>query len=590
MAKLIWLSAKKQLYIAVQGISQPTSRVDFKDIRSLLMAILMELGSSEELIDPEWTIQELTDECIGALRMFPSILVIDDVDSLAAAEQQEVFQTMIHITTRTAGHDNTASLALLTARLDLGAAPKQLVPIAGLGQDDFREYCKLTAENRGIPFSLKKGSPLLDRFYKLTDGSPTFAASIFKLMENGQNLDVVLKNWSGHDGDTARRFAFGKELDQLSDSQIRTLYAACLLGETSFAELQGILDSNERLLNDDLGALRKYHLIALGEDLPGGAKIVIPSSIILVIDLVESRVRDPRRLARGCVSAKKGSPSITPEVGDAVRRVTALWRDEKPGDALQAAEVALKRFPDNPDLECLLGRTYLGQKPPDPVHAEIHLKKAHGLKCARPELQDLWIKAKILSEDWMGLLEITGLFQPTAGVILAKTSAYFELGNIAIRRRSFGRAAAQWLAGFKEISSAISSGRIRGREQEGRKLQRMLLERYIEAVNTVAVHGGDRLDVWNAFLEGVNIGLRTPEMINLGVNALVAWWSSVEQRRKVDMRAKDVLLTQLRRLDHLLSLITSEEGRNASVTYLEDVRTSLRNRADLYGESGEDDL
>src|SRR6266568_7369639 len=581
--KLIWLSAKEQLFTAIQGTFQATSRVDFTDIRSLLAAILIELGTPKQMIDPEWTIQEIIDECVTALRMFPSFLVIDDVDSLESSEQQEVFQTIIQIATRTAGHGNSPSLALLTARLDLGAAPKQLLPISGLDEDDFREYCKLTAESRGIPFTLRRGSNLFSQLYKLTDGSPTFAASIIKCMENGQGLDVVLKGWKGYDGDTARRFAFGKELDQLSDSQIRTLYVGCLLGETSFIELQGVLDSNERLLNDDLGALRKYHLVTLGEDLPGGAKIVIPSSIILVIDLVVNRIRDPRRLARACARAKKGSPNIASDVGDAIRRVAALWKQQKPGDALQSAEVALRQFPDNPDLECLLGRAYLGMSPPDPIHAEIHFKRAHSLKCGRPELQDLWIKSKILNEDWMGLLEIAGLLEPTAGVTLAKVTAYFELGNIAIRRRSIQRAASQWRSGFKEISGALAASQMRGREQEGRRLQRALIESYIPAIDTLAVHGGDKLDVWNAVLEGISVGLRTQDILYLGGNSLVAWWSSVEQRRKVDMRAKDVLLNQLKRLDYLISKVTSDSGRIPSVTYLEDIRSSLQKRADRFG-------
>jgi hypothetical protein len=42
LEKLIWLSAKKQLYTAILGTYQPTSRVDFSDIRTLLARIIHE--------------------------------------------------------------------------------------------------------------------------------------------------------------------------------------------------------------------------------------------------------------------------------------------------------------------------------------------------------------------------------------------------------------------------------------------------------------------------------------------------------------------------------------------------------------------
>lgn len=280
-AKLIWLSAKKRLYIAVEGDYQATSRVDFSDTNSLLRAILSELATPSDLMDKEWTVPELAEECIRSLQLFPSLLVVDDVDSLDPLQQQETFQTIIQIAAQTIGRSGPPSLAIMTSRLDLGAAPRQLLHITGLDEIDFLEYINVTATNLRVPLTLKANSQLFKSFYKMTDGSPTFAASVIGLMQNGLSLDTVLKKYKGFDGDMVRQFAFENELNQLSDSQIRTLYAACLLGETSFAELEKILQSNERRLNDDLGALRKYHLVALGEDLPGAQRLLSQQSCFI---------------------------------------------------------------------------------------------------------------------------------------------------------------------------------------------------------------------------------------------------------------------------------------------------------------------
>ena len=186
---------------------------------------------------------------------------------------------MIQITTQTIGHGGISSVALLTARLDLGAAPAQLTRITGLDIQDFADYVYMTASTLNVPLNLNRQSDLMKRFRTVTDGSPTFAASIIRMLTNGEQLEAALKKWKGGGGEEVRKFAFKRELDKLSDSQVRSLYAACLLGETSFVELQSILQSNDRLMTDDIGLLRKYHLVALGEDLPGGARIVIPSVV-----------------------------------------------------------------------------------------------------------------------------------------------------------------------------------------------------------------------------------------------------------------------------------------------------------------------
>jgi hypothetical protein len=73
----------------------------------------------------------------------------------------------------------------------------------------------------------------------------------------------------------------------LSDSQIRTLYAAIVLGETTFAELRSVLDSGETLLKNNIGELHKYHLLAVGSDVPNsGTRLVVPNSLQVMQDMI----------------------------------------------------------------------------------------------------------------------------------------------------------------------------------------------------------------------------------------------------------------------------------------------------------------
>src|SRR6266705_4392503 len=97
LEKAVWLSAKRQLYTASLGQYRPTSRVDFTDTPSLLRAILAELGTPVESIDPESSTQDLVEEVVNSLRILPCLIVIDDVDSLAPEQQHDVFHTIIRI-------------------------------------------------------------------------------------------------------------------------------------------------------------------------------------------------------------------------------------------------------------------------------------------------------------------------------------------------------------------------------------------------------------------------------------------------------------------------------------------------------------
>src|SRR5207253_1727727 len=126
--------------------------------------------------------------------------------------------------------------------LNLGAAPGQLIQVAGLRYEEFAEFVALTAQSIGIPCNYSKKQ--MESFHRAAGGSPTFAASILRLLQTGDSLAAALDHWRGTAGEDVRRFAFKKELDHLTDSQIRTLYALCVLGHTSQIELEHILQSN----------------------------------------------------------------------------------------------------------------------------------------------------------------------------------------------------------------------------------------------------------------------------------------------------------------------------------------------------------
>ena len=353
--RVVWLSAKKQFYTAIMGEYKPTTRVDFTNLDTLLISILKEVGWPEEQIEEDWSREDLMDNLIDTLSQIPIFLVIDDIDSLDLPEQHDVFQTISLLLGQTIGKSEIASRAILTARLDLGAAPNQYITVRGLNHKEFVEYVGIAAESVGLELGLDPKSKLMNRFHKGTDGSPTFAASILRLLSTGDDLNSVLAEWKGSSGEEVRNFAFKKELKNLTDSQLRTLYAGCILGETSLLELRQITISNNTLLKDDISELKQYHLVSLGGGLPsGGSRLVIPNSIRLMTDLIKEKIGDPKRIERECVKLRAGSPKVEDNVGMVIHRVIAHWKNFDYAEALNVARWGNKKYAKNPDIKCLL--------------------------------------------------------------------------------------------------------------------------------------------------------------------------------------------------------------------------------------------
>jgi SpoVK/Ycf46/Vps4 family AAA+-type ATPase len=584
--RVIWFSAKKRYYTASVGKYTPTLRVDFFDLTTLLRILLRELGTPEAMIQSDWSTDDLIDEVLTSLKIIPAFVVIDDVDSLEPAMQQEVFHTMLQIMTRAIRTDGVSSRVLLTARLDLGASPGQLVLVSGLEPIEFGEYVEMTAQNLELQWSLKAKSPRMKEFHSISSGSPTFAASILRLMTLGEPLSSALSTWRKSDGDEVRAFAFEKELNNLSDSQIRTLYAMCILGDSSQLELKQVTQSSSTLLQDDLGELRKYHLISTAGETPkGGARLTVPNWIRLMRDLIKSKVREPKRIEAACANARSESPDLEGEVGRWIYRVVALWRNESMTDALEVAQQAAKKFPEHPDIRCLLGRAYLRVTPPNARQADAAFRKATELRCKRVELLQLWIIAKKKLRDWVGILEITdwaGELVPSEEILLIRSEAYGNLADIANRSRDYKTASKHWLIGIDEIEGALARQPSMMRLRELFSTRALLYHNYVLALDRSVSHNSDYLDVWKATVRAFRQDSISHLVLQLGIERLVDWWEWVEQR-PTSKGSLDVLKNQ-RNILYGMAETLSKRGvpDTALIKAIEIANLDLGHRASKY--------
>ena len=254
--KIIWLAAKKETYAAIQGQFVPTTRVDFSDSMSMLRAVLLEIGYNESDFDEDTTRQEFTKMLIEGFLEFPSLVVIDDVDSLEPNEQNNLFADVMTICNRARSGDKVTRF-LLTSRLKLPAGESQIIQVEGMPLDEFCRFVNMTAKALAIDFELNVSTKLARRFRNAAQGSPIFATSILLLAKYGETIPKAIDQFSGKDGEEVRRFAFAREIEALSDSEVRMLFATSLLGQTTQLELSQVLNIMVSRVRNDLFGLEK---------------------------------------------------------------------------------------------------------------------------------------------------------------------------------------------------------------------------------------------------------------------------------------------------------------------------------------------
>ena len=568
LEKIVWLSAKQSFFVPTSNTTRPTLRIDFVDQRSMLIGLLNELGGLPDHVDDDADLEELIDETVTALSLFPSLIIVDDVDSLAVDQQYEILDTLLMIVSR-AATARTSSRILVTSRLDLGAGTSRLIRVRGFPLKEFYHYVRVASDSLEIHLGLEREAPLMRRFHSVTQGSPIFALSVLRLVNLGERLDVALTRWKDADGLDVRRFVFERELNNLTESQLRTLYALTLLKNTSLVELQQVTKSPDTRLSDDVGELRKYHLLSFDTELAGGAQLIAPAGICLMSPIIQSKIRDPKRVERSCHEARKSMPETQTQVGQFIHRAVALWKEDRTDEAFQVAKYACGRIPKSADLKCLLGRAYLRLTPPRLKDAEIALREADRLGCKRSELVPLWLEARCLMRDWIGVIELTYLAEKREGYkaeyTLMRGQANFAIAEMENETGSLASSAQRLLETGLEIDRVFSEGVARGNVYELRELRGVCLNKYVRLLSRANNSGRDGLEVWLGCVSVFRAFVRNDFVIRTGIDRLEGWWTEVRRDERFDQRALEAAERAVHELDEMLDVMSAHEIPNGGL-------------------------
>lgn len=573
--KLVWLSAKQRAFSAVQGKYVEMTRTDFSSGTDFLAALASELGAMDGEVEAAGDDEaELLDLVYDGLKAFPSLVVVDDIDTLSIEDQNNLFSTIQLLAGRL--HD-TGCRFLFTSRLDLGGE-SQRIKVAGFEEKEFTEYAKMVAAERSVQLD----GNLIQQLFRASKGSPIFCSSIIRLASFAIPMHQAIKSWKGKDGEAVRRFAFERELSELNESQGRTLFALCALGETTQLELKQVLEADEHTLNMDLAKLREFHMFASGGDPRTGAKLEVPEPILLMRDILAERVRDPKRLERECARLRSRSPKVSDRASIAIATVVALWKADDYEGALLSAKQAAKDSNKSGDVRCIIGQCHLKTRPPRPDEADKEFAEAQRLGCSRPELVPAWLEAKASLADWVGIVELVGKVPPRevrSQSAFLYVRALFELGSQAVSRNDRVKARERFKQAMTAASRSIGQGLAGDKLSEVRELCRWSAQNYVGVVDADSTRAGDRLDVFNAVADAFDCHVTETRLVLLGLDALSAWASEAIGRAKRDPEALRILARRLDRLSDMRQHIVSQDRLRAElVERMDAVQDRLESR------------
>src|SRR5262249_3412524 len=150
-------------------------------------------------------------------------------------------------------------------------------------------------------------------------------------------------------------------------------------------------------------------------------------------------------------------------------------------------------------------------------------RKAHELKSTRTELMGLWLEAKRLMEDWIGVIDVTRLadaIEPSADSVYYRAQAYTALAGIALASGRQRVALDHYLKGGQEIADAFRVGHAKGRVLELRDLRIILFRNFVLLTDQMSKTADEHIEVWRAVVTAFGCFVRGRAVVKLGVDRL----------------------------------------------------------------------
>lgn len=577
---ILWFSAKKYSFRPEKGREVTNTgefAPDFDAPENLYRLILENIGFNDHEIEALQSRDDFIDALSSGLSVVSAFIVVDDLDTLSPDDQTEIFQT-INTAVGLANRVGTvSSRAIFTSRINLGAAPAQLLQVQGINRSEFFKLAKKYAEALAINLKITSDSKLFRRLFDYSGGSPLFLKSILHLVALGEPLDKALNDWRKNEGEDVRNFAFKRELEQLTDRQRKLLYALCISKGSSRVELEEILQQDYRTLMDDLNSLRKHHLAEVpdSEDV-GGFRYAVSKSVSLLENSLMAMISEPKAIERRILQIHKTYAGNERDVAQIVRRTVALWQQGRADEARGLVEYAVSsRDTPHQSLLGLLGRCHLKTSPPDLEAAEAALSKSYDTGSRRKELFDDWCEVLAEKGDWNGLIEVcrkAGKSGNSGRFVFRQAVANNRLASIIYRTGNLASATTLFMKAARLADESYHFGDAVVPKEDIKTLRKESFESALALAMQDLSADEKGIEVVQIAAEAFECFVRSRFVIEAMTKSAMAWARHVARNReKYDLRTHA-------KFDETIGMLSSYITEMKSKNWLDD--TSMENIQD----------
>lgn len=375
---VVWMTAKKRRLV---GGTVVTAQPDFTTLDEGLNFLLDVFG-----LDAPATMAAKKDAVLEALSVFPTLLVIDDIDSVDAqdADVRAFFTEDVQ---------RTKARVLFTSRRSLFGMEARQTPVLGFTKEDGEAFIYSKARELGIDSARLTES--IERLLSVTEGSPLYVEDLLRLCHVISVGDAI-RQWERKGGETARSYALEREIEELTrgDRLARQVLIACALAGTplSAAEIAILVERRTSDVEATLNDLRQFYLVpepTVVEDVM--LFDLNPNTRSLVLSQYGSH-SDARQIAGALTSLGRREKRSKDEarIQAVCRQARLLGRAGRIRDAQDLLLDLDRKYPNRGEVWHVLGWLYKREQPPRVTDAVDAFARAEQLGRRRTDLYWHW--------------------------------------------------------------------------------------------------------------------------------------------------------------------------------------------------------
>lgn len=402
--QVIWLSAKQRQFRPLTNSYDEMAETHFGTYDELLDRICEFLAITESE-QAELTRAKKLRFIKHGFEIMPSLVVVDDIDSLEDIEQRQALELGFLLS-------GTKTKLLLTTRNNIIYSGDICYTVRGIDKPEFPDFFEALMSRFPSPTRTLPKPAEIDRIWDVSKGSPLFAESILRLLAY-QNVGEAIANWKGVAGDDVRKAALHREIMQLSSEARRILLTLALLSEASVAELAEVTGYDPAHVATATQALSSLFLIEAPKLGSENRIRVSETTGRLVLSMRRELAADHIRVEKVIIefraSAQEGRKQAPNKlIGAAILQASALERQGKIPEALETLVHAMRKTVKGKrgDLLAYIGYLHTKNEPPDFELAREACRESFNERCVRSRLFETWFIAEWELGNFPGTEEV----------------------------------------------------------------------------------------------------------------------------------------------------------------------------------------